>query len=338
MIKVALDAQGGDHGAAAVVGGAALVSLEPTDIHVVLVGAPAAIEAELAKVRHDRSRISVVAADGVVGMGEEPRVGLDRQPRCSVAVAADLVRDGGADALVSAGNTGATILAAAQRFERLPGVKRAALAAVYPTELRHGPRRDPFALMLDVGATLHVGPEELVSFGIMGAAYSSIVSEIEAPRVALLSNGHEPMKGTPEIVEAHERLAASPIAFAGNIEGLDIPRGSVDVVVCEGFLGNVMLKMLEGVSDVARSVMRTAAERSFQWRIALALLGSGLRELKQLTDWKSYGGAPLLGLDRVVIKAHGRSEARAVRNAVKVAAKAVRGNLTERIRSGVRGL
>jgi phosphate acyltransferase len=110
------------------------------------------------------------------------------------------------------------------------------------------------------------------------------------------------------------------------------------VVVCEGFLGNVMLKMLEGVSDVARSVIRTAAERSFQWRVALALLGSGLRELKQLTDWKSYGGAPLLGLDRVVIKAHGRSEARAVRNAVKVAAKAVRGNLTERIRSGVRGL
>lgn len=339
MIRIALDAEGGDHGSEAAVAGAAQVSLEPTDVHVVLVGAPDVVEQALSRHRHDRSRLTIVSSAGVVGMGEDPRAGLERQPRCSVAVAADLVRDGGADALVSAGNTGATILAAAERFARLPGVRRAALAAVYPTAERHGPRADPFALLLDVGATLHVGPEELVSFAVMGSAYSAIVSEIATPRVALLSNGAEPTKGTPEIVEAHAQLVGRPgVAFAGNVEGLDIPRGTVDVVVCEGFLGNVMLKMLEGVSDVARSVARAASNHSLQYKLALALLGGGIRELRQLTDWKSYGGAPLLGLDRVVIKAHGRSEARAIRNAVKVAAKTVRGDLIERIRSGVQGL
>jgi glycerol-3-phosphate acyltransferase PlsX len=169
----------------------------------------------------------------------------------------------------------------------------------------------------------------------MGAAYSSIVSEIAAPRVALLSNGSEPGKGPPEIVEAHARLASSRVNFVGNVEGLDIPKGTVDVVVCEGFLGNVVLKILEGVSQVARDVARQASDRSLQWRLGLAMLGGGLQELGRLTDWKAYGGAPLLGLDRVVIKAHGRSEARAIRNAVKVAAKAVRGDLTGRIRAGI---
>lgn len=337
MIRVALDAEGGDHGVDVAVAGAALVSLEPSDVHVVLVGAPDAVEAALRRHRHDRSRLSIIGAEGVVGMGEDPRTALKDKPSCSVAVAVGLVHHREADALVSAGNTGATVLAAAGQFERLPGVRRAALAAVYPTEQRHGPHGDPFALLLDVGATLHVGPEELVSFAVMGAAYSAIISEIPAPRVALLSNGSEATKGTPEIVEAHARLLRTNLAFAGNVEGLDIPRGTVDVVVCEGFLGNVMLKMLEGVSDVARSVARAASNRSLQWRLALALLGSGIRELRQLTDWKSYGGAPLLGLDRVVIKAHGRSEARAIRNAVKVAAKAVRGNLIERIQSGLGG-
>ncbi|MEQ1568169.1 MAG: phosphate acyltransferase PlsX [Myxococcota bacterium] len=335
MVKVALDAEGGDLGLEATVDGAAALSLEDTDIHVTLVGDVSRVSDRLERSRYDPTRLSVVHAEGCVGMGEDPREALEARPRCSVSVAAELVRDGAADALVSAGNTGATILASSRTFARLPGIKRAALAAVYPTEQRHGPRQDPFALMLDVGATLHVGPEELVSFAVMGSAYSSIVSEIASPRVALLSNGTEPTKGTPEIVEAHARLRAGALNFTGNVEGLDIPRGTVDVIVCEGFLGNVMLKMLEGVSDVFRDVARQASGMRLQWRMGLAMLGGGLRELRRLTDWKGYGGAPLLGLDRVVIKAHGRSESRAIRNALKVAAKAVRGDLTGRIRSGV---
>lgn len=342
MVKVALDAEGGDHGLEATVEGAARLSLEDADIEVLLVGDPDRIRQRLDKLRYERRRLTVVGSDGLVGMGEDPRSALDEKPRCSVLTAAALVRDGAADALVSAGNTGATILAAARTFQRLPGIKRAALAAVYPTEQRHGPRQDPFALMLDVGATLHVTADELVSFAVMGAAYSAVISEIEAPRVALLSNGTESGKGTPEIVEAHGRLAAGGrsgrMDFVGNVEGLDIPRGTVDVVVCEGFLGNVVLKILEGVSEVAREVARQASDRSLQWRLGLAMLGGGLQELGRLTDWKAYGGAPLLGLDRVVIKAHGRSESRAIRNAVKVAAKAVRGDLTGRIRTGIASL
>lgn len=315
--------------------GAANLSCENTDIQVILVGDLGRISERLDRLRYDPTKLTVCHADGVVRMTDDPREALDRMPKASILTAASLVADGSADALVSAGHTGATILAAARTFQRLPGIHRTALAAVYPTEQRHGPRQDPFALMLDVGATLHVTSAELASFAVMGSAYSSVVSEIPAPRVALLSNGTESNKGTPEIVEAHQLLRTSPLNFVGNVEGLDIPRGSVDVVVCEGFLGNVVLKMLEGVSDVFRDITRHASGKKLQWRMGLAMLGGGIRELRRLTDWKSYGGAPLLGLDHVVIKAHGRSESRAIRNAIKVAAKSVRGDLIGRIRTGV---
>ena len=333
MVTVALDAMGGDHGVEARVDGAAALSLEESDVHVLLVGDVAAMAARLDRVRYDPARITLVESEGCVAMDAHPREALDEMPACSVSRAAQLVRDGDAHALVSAGNTGATILAAADVFERLPGVRRAALAAVYPTAERHGPYKDPFALMLDVGATLTARAEDLLTMGIMGSAYSSIVSSIEAPRVALLSNGSEANKGTPEIVEAHELLTRGPVAFAGNVEGLDIPRGTVDVVVCNGFLGNVVLKMLEGVSEVFVDMAKRASGRRLQWRMGLAMLGGGIREIRKRTDWKSYGGAPLLGLDQIVIKAHGRSEKRAIRNALKVAAKNVRGDLIGRIRS-----
>jgi glycerol-3-phosphate acyltransferase PlsX len=334
VVAIAVDAMGGDLGVTATVDGAAALSREDVDLHVLLVGDPAPIDARLSQVSYDPTRLQVVAAQGWVGMGENAREALDRMPDCSILTAARLVRDGEAAALVSAGSTGATILASADCFQRMPGIRRAALAAVYPTEQRHGPRGDPFALILDVGAPVSASAEDLIGFAVMGSAYSSIISEIAAPRVALLSNGTEPGRGTPPIVEAHARLASGPLAFAGNVEGLDIPRGSVDVVVCDGFLGNVVLKMLEGVSDVVRDLARDASERSIQARIGLSMLGPGLRQLRERTDFKRYGGAPLLGFDRVVIKAHGRSEARAIRNAIKVAAKAVAGDLTGRIRDG----
>jgi glycerol-3-phosphate acyltransferase PlsX len=333
VITVALDAMGGDNGIEATVEGAALLSREPGDIYVLLVGDERQLTARLERTSHDPSRIGVVHAHGAVAMADDPRAALERMPDCSIAVAARLVRDGEAQALVSAGHTGATILASAHHFERLSGVRRAALAAVYPTEQRHGPKQDPFALMLDVGATLEAEPEDLVSFALMGSVYSSIVSEIPEPRVALLSNGTEPNKGTRSIVAAHALLKGGPVNFAGNVEGIDIPRGTVDVVVCDGFLGNVVLKMLEGVSDVVKDVARQASSRRLQWALGLAMLGGGIQEIKRLTDWKGYGGAPLLGFDRVVIKAHGRSESRAIRNAVKVGAKTVRGGLVPRIQA-----
>lgn len=337
MVRVAVDAMGGDNGLEAVVEGVAALSREERPVRVLLVGDQSAVSAALAQHRYDPSWIQVVHAEGCVGMAEDPAEALEKNPECSVAVAARLVRDGEADALVSAGHTGATILASRQHFQRLPGVRRAALAAVYPTEQRHGPRQDPFALMLDVGATLTATAEDLVGFAVMGAAYARIISDNDAPRVALLSNGAEPNKGTPAIIEAHQRLRAMEgLNFAGNVEGLDIPRGTVDVIVCEGFLGNVVLKMLEGVSEVVADLAKEAYNSKIVWRLGLTLLSEGIRQVRGMTDWKQYGGAPLLGFDRVVIKAHGRSNARAMRNAIKVAAKAVDRDLAGQIERGMR--
>jgi len=339
MVRVALDAHGGDLGVEAVVDGAARVSLEGREVQICLVGDVKEIHASLVTKRYDPAWVQVVGADGFVAMHENPKEALQKRPNCSIITAARLVADGEADALVSAGHTGATILASAQAFSLLDGVRRAALAAVYPTENRHGPKGDPFALMLDVGASVNVSADDLVSFAIMGSAYARIVSGNESPSVALLSNGAELNKGTATIVEAHKKLAASSVVnFFGNVEGLDIPKGTVDVIVCEGFLGNVVLKMLEGVSEVVSDIARDAYARKFLWRLGLTMLSQGLRQLRTMTDWKQYGGAPLLGFDKVVIKAHGRSNPRAIRNAVRVATKAVEGDLANRIRTDLETL
>ena len=337
VVTVALDAMGGDLGVEATMKGAARISLEEADLRVMAVGDVEAMARVLDDVSHDPRRIRLVASKGVVRMEDSPRRALEALPDCSILTAARLVEEGGADALVSAGNTGALVLACASTFRLIDGIPRAALASVYPTERRHGPRQDPFALILDVGATVNADADALVGFALMGSAYSSVISEIEAPRVALLSNGTEPGKGTPAIVEAHRRLVSAPIAFHGNIEGLDIPVGSVDVVVCDGFLGNVVLKMLEGIGEMIQGGGPEGV-RGAPWRLALQMMGGRLADLKRLTDWKGYGGAPLLGFDRLAIKAHGRSEAGAMRNAIKVAAKAVRGDFRGRVERAVAAL
>jgi len=335
--RVALDAMGADQGVGPVVQGAAELSLDDRhETEVLLVGNAQAIDRTLREHRHRRDRLQVVDAPSFVGMDEKPKLALDEKPACSLLTAARLVRDGEADVLVSAGNTGAVILGASRTFARLPGVRRVALAAVHPTVQAHGPKNDPFALMLDVGATLHCGTDDLVAFAVMGAAYSRVISDIRCPRVGLLSNGSEPHKGTPAIVEAHGRLRnIRGFEFVGNVEGLDIPRGTVDVIVCEGFVGNIVLKMLEGVSEVAKELAKIAYGRSLRYKLALGMLSGGIKQIKNLTDWKQYGGAPIVGFDHLVIKAHGRSNARAIRNALKVAAKTVEGRLVDQVREGL---
>ncbi len=336
MLRIAVDAMGGDAGAPAVVEGVARLSCRADNIHTLLVGHRDVLHSLLGQYRHDPSRIDVVHAPDFLPMGADPHEVLERRPGASIRVATDLVAAGEAEALVSAGPTGGTVLAATARIGRLPGIRRAALAAVYPTEKTHGPRGDPFALILDVGATLGATADDLVGFAVMGSAYARIISGNPSPKVALLSNGAEANKGTPAIVAAHARLREHPfIDFSGNIEGIDIVRGTADVVVCDGFLGNVVLKMLEGVAEVLSGLMREAFDERLLWRVGLSLVGHDIRQIKAMTDWKQYGGAPLLGLERVVIKAHGRSNPRAFANAVRVAARAVEGGLTEQIRLGL---
>ncbi len=338
MITVALDAMGADAGPTPMVRAAAQVSCDERPIQVILVGDSEVLESALAQEKYDADLIRIVHAPTQLEPSDKPAAALDAKPDCSILRAAQLVASGDADVLVSAGNTGGVILAASRTFNRIEGVKRVGLAAVYPTVERHGPMGDPFALMLDVGATLNCSADDLVAFAVMGSCYSRTISNIERPRVGLLSNGSERSKGTAAIVEAHARLLDMPtVEFAGNVEGLDIPRGNVDVIVCEGFIGNIVLKMLEGVSEVAKELARKAYGTKLRYKVALGMLSKGIREVKNLTDWKQYGGAPIVGFDKCVIKAHGRSNDRAVRNALKVAAKTVERELAEEIRAGMTG-
>ena len=336
-VTIAVDAMGGDHAPGEIVLGVAHLSLEAPWVQTILVGDEPTLTALLATLRHDPERISIHHAGTLVRMDEKPNEALSQKPDCSIAVAAQLVADGQAEALVSAGNTGASVLAASRAWKRIPGVRRAALAAVYPTETRRGEKDDPFSLILDVGATLEVSGEDLVGFALMGAAYAATISKNVRPRVALLSNGSEAGKGPPSIVEAHRMLTESPeLNFVGNIEGVDIPRGTADVVVTSGFVGNVVLKMLEGVSETIVRLAGYAYKERLIWRAGLMMLSGGLSRLKEVTDWEQYGGAPLLGLNHLFIKAHGRSKARAITNACKVAAKAVSADLHGEIERAMR--
>lgn len=336
MTRIAVDAMGGDFAPDKIVKGAAWVSLD-TDIEVVLVGDQDRITRRLQELKHNPERISVHHAPDVIGMDEHPREAIHRKPHASILVAADLVAKGKADALVSAGNTGASILACARTFNKMPGISRAALAAVYPTEIRRGEKDDPFSLILDVGATVTVTGQDLVNFAIMGSAYAARISKNPRPRVALLSNGTEETKGDEAIIQAHSALKKHPLLnFIGNIEGIDIPKGTADVVICDGFSGNIVLKMLEGVSETVMRLAQYAFKARLLWMLGLFMLRGAISQLKDVTDWEQYGGAPVLGFDHLFIKAHGRSRARATANAIKVAAKAVRGGLIQEMSTAIR--
>lgn len=330
---IAVDAMGGDHAPQALVEGACSASLS-SDVVIELVGDPRQIQAHLDRTRHVAERIRVVPALESIPMDASPRDALALLPDASLPLAAKRVATpGGPDALVTAGNTGAVVLACALAFRRLSGVRRTALAAVIPTP---SGREGSFSLLLDAGATLRVEAQDLAAFALMGATYSRIVGGQRRPRVALLSNGSEPSKGPPEIVAAHPLLRRLPgIEFIGNIESLDLPRGVADVIVCDGFTGNVTLKMLEGFSAAVTDLAGYAYRSRFTWRVALWLLGGGIRRLKAITDWEQYGGAPILGFDRPCIKAHGRSGPRAIHNAIRVAESCIAEGLCERIESGV---
>ncbi|MCA9637460.1 MAG: phosphate acyltransferase PlsX [Myxococcales bacterium] len=335
-IRVALDVMGGDLGPREAVRAAALIS-KTTTIHVLLVGQRATIEAELAQVDHDPSRLQIVDASEVITMDEKPRDALAAKPDASLLVAMRAVAEGDADALVSAGSTGALVLAAAQVLPRIPGIERSALAAVYPTRKRTS-SPDPFALLLDVGATVRVRARDLLFFAYMGHAYASRISKVARPTIGLLNMGSEPTKGDEVLREAHRLLAGDPLLnFVGNVEGNDIPTGGADVIVCEGYVGNVALKMAEGVTEVLRGLGKQAFKARLGWRLGLLLLASGLRQLKTTTDYREYGGAPLLGFRAPVIKAHGRSGASAIANAIKVAAKAARDGVCQEIERAVAG-
>jgi glycerol-3-phosphate acyltransferase PlsX len=337
MPTIAVDAMGGDLAPDEIVKGVAQVSLA-TDIECLLVGDERRIQGVLESVPYNPEHIAILHAREAIGMAEEPREALKTRRDASLVVGVRAVAEGRADAMVSAGNTGACVLACAKHFKLVRGVRRAALASVYPRQTEYL-GQDRLALLLDVGATVRCEAEELMQFAVMGSAYARRISKVSSPRVGLLNMGAEEMKGGEVLVETHRRLRAFPgVNFVGNLEGNDLPRGRADVIVCEGFVGNVTLKLIEGLSELFADIATVAAERKLAWRLGLLLLSRGIERLKALTDYTQYGGSPILGFEQLFIKCHGRSNARAMANAVKVAAKAVRDRVPAEIGAAVAGV
>lgn len=292
-----------------------------------LVGDERVISERLYQTGHNPERIHIVHADSFVEMAEPAGTVLSREST-SVEMTCKLVADGYADAMLTAGNPGAAVLSANKHFSLVPGAHRAALAAVFPTPKTRGPQLDRFSLLLDVGASLRASSEELLDFALMGTAYARIVKGIDEPKVGLLSNSPEPTLGPKEVVGAYQLLQDHPeINFQGMIEGNHIPRGEHDVIVCEGYVGDVTIKLIEGAGDAAMELARSAYERHLHWRLGLRLLSSGLKKIKTAIEFEEYGGAPLLGLDQVMILAHPKSTSRAFSNALRLAIKNVRAEL-----------
>lgn len=313
-MRIAIDAMGGDHAPRHPVDGA-LAAARHLGIGVDLVGRADLLRDELA--RHsdaDVLDVAVIDAPDVVGMNESAAQALRRKPRSSIMVAATRVREGHAAALVTVGHTGAAVVAAHAVFGMLEGVDRPALAPVVPT-------KRGAAVLLDAGATVECRPQHLVQFGVMGAAYARVTLGIERPRVGLLSIGEEASKGTELTREAHRLMKQSPCHFVGNVEARGIFGGEADVVVADGFTGNIALKLCEGVVEMVEDLLREELQSTFSSQMGYLLSQRAFRRFQKRVDYSEVGGAPLLGTAGVVVVGHGRSSVRAIRNAVVQAAR-----------------
>ena len=323
-MRIAIDAMGGDDGPGTIVDGA-LVAARHLQIGLLLVGDRGPIERELS--RHPGAGaldLQILDTPESIGMDESATAALRQKPRASIRVAADAVRNGDAAAVFSAGHTGASVMAALGAFGRLPGVDRPALATIIPT------RRQP-AVLLDSGATVECRPQHLVQFAVMGAAYARVALDCRSPRVGLLSVGEEESKGNDLTREAHQLLKTAPIEFVGNVEGRHVYAGDVDVIVCDGFTGNVTLKISEGLVDAVENLLHDELSATFGTRVGYLLSRQAFRRFRKRVDSSEYGGAPLLGLNGLCVVGHGRSSAKAVRNGVAMAARFVSLGLIDKL-------
>lgn len=326
-ITIAVDAMGGDHAPETPVRGALSALREAGDaLEVVLVGDERRLRP---LIDGPVDRLRVVHAPEVVGMDEPPVAAVRGKRESSIRIGLDLQCAGEADGFVSAGNTGAVMAAALATLGRIETISRPAIVTIWPT------RRES-CLVLDVGANVDARPRHLLQFGQMGHLYAREVLGRETPRIGLLSIGEEPAKGNELTVEAHRLLSECGLRFVGNVEGGDILEGAVDVVVCDGFVGNVLLKFGESMIDFFTDAIREEVDRGARTRLGAALMRPAFETLKRRLDYAEQGGAPLLGVDGVVIIGHGGSSVKAFRNAVRVARVAAERGLHERIERAVR--
>jgi glycerol-3-phosphate acyltransferase PlsX len=322
-MRIAVDAMGGDHAPGEVVRGAAEAAHE-YGIDITLVGLPAHVQPLL----DNHPRLQIVPCTQVIAMEEHPAQAVRNKPDSSINVCARMVKEGRADGWISAGNSGAVMAAALLIQGRIRGVERPALGSIVPTKAG-------FAYFLDVGANVDSKPEYLVQFAMMGTVYAREMLGRAEPRVALLSNGEEEGKGDERVRETARRLKASLPGFIGNVEPKDIYAARADVIVADGFVGNVAIKMAEATADFLFRSLREEIPKTLSGRVGGLLIRPRVRELRARIDWREFGGAPLLGIDGVAVVAHGRSDARAIKNAIRVTRDAVENQLVGKIRAEV---
>ena len=324
-ITIAVDAMGGDFAPIEIVKGSHLAAQE-MGINILLVGLEGQIKSELSKLSPCKN-IHIVHAPDVIEMGEHAARAVKSKPNSSISIAAQLVKQNEANAMVSVGNTGAAMSAAFLKIRRIEGIARPAIAVVIPTSNRP-------VVLLDVGANTECKPENIFQFAVMGKIYASKVVGVDEPTIGLLNVGRECEKGNEFLRKSYDLLRSAE-GFIGNVEGNDIPEGRADVIVCDGFAGNVALKLMEGFASVLFSEIKMAAKSSFFGRIGGLLLVPSLQTLKSKLDHEKYGGACLLGIDGVCIVGHGKSNAKAVKNAIIAAEQAVLEDIVSEIKKGI---
>ncbi len=322
-MRIAVDVMSGERGVEEIVKGA-LGAVNEYDINVILVGNKDIIEGILKRKVYNRAKVEIYPANEVITMKEQPTIAIKRKKDASVLVAAKLVKEGIADAFVSPGNTGATFAAAFMNLGRLKGVARPALLTPLPTQTE-----GKFTALLDIGANPECKPIHLTQFAVMGAAYAHTIWKIEKPKIGLLSNGEEESKGIELTKKTHSILRKLPINYVGYIEGRDLFNNSVDVAVCDGFVGNLLLKTIEGVGMTVYSLLKEGIKSKFFYTLGALMIYPVFKMLKRRIDYSEYGGAPLLGINGISIVTHGNSSAKEIKNGIRVAAELIKTNIND---------
>jgi glycerol-3-phosphate acyltransferase PlsX len=314
---------GGELGPEEMVAGA-IQAVDESDLDVVLIGDENILNRVFQKQSRVSARLHIVHASQIVSMDESPFEAIRKKKDSSIVRAFNCVKNGEADAVVSAGNSGATMASAIKSLGRLENIARPGIASIFPT------LKKPL-VMMDVGANVDCRPQHLFQFGVMGAAFSDNLFKIKKPSIGLLSIGEEGGKGNVLVKSAHELFRKSSLNFIGNVEGRDIFQGDVDVIVCDGFVGNVCLKVSEGLAEAIISMLRTEMSKSFMAKMGYLLARKAFGNFGKRVDYAEYGGAPLLGVNGTGIVCHGRSNAKAIKNAIKVAAEMIRSKVNDHI-------
>ncbi len=326
-MRIAVDAMGGDNAPFSTVEGS-ICAVKEYDVEIILVGKKDIIQNELNKHGYKGNNIEIVDADEIIENDDEPTKAIRSKKNSSMVVALNMVKNKEADAVISAGNTGALLTGGLLIIKRIKGIARGALAPVYPT-------KRGISLLLDAGANTDSRPKYLQQFAIMGSVYCEKVLGIENPKVGLVNIGEEEKKGNELTKAAFKLLSDTNINFYGNLEARDIPEGYADVIVADGFVGNIILKLTEGLASAIFSMLKDEFTKTLKTKIGALMLKPGLRKFKKSLDYSEYGGAPLLGVRGAVIKAHGSSNANAIKNAIRQAKVFVDNNVIEKIEKDI---